>query len=694
MFLPIALLCGCGEEEERVQKGLGFEEFVPKYNRYIRNWLKDQQAKVDGELAEVEAKYEAAGEEEKAALEDELADARRQVERIKFRQGLGDYFAFKSIDDLPEGLTWETGMDEPEIGDPRAKKGGTFNYYIANFPPTLRPFGPEANNSFRGELYDNIEMGQTGLHPDTLQPIPGLAKEWSISEDNRTVYYKLHPEAKYNDGVPVKARDFMISAYLRVSDDITAPYPKQYFREQFGQWVVYDDMTFAVTLADARPRSLVPYYTSIAPCAPHFYDEYGPDYEERYNWRVPPTTAPYFVKDEDIVKGASMTLTRATDWWAKDMKYYRYRFNTDRIVYRVIRDRSKAWELFRAGELDFFMITTPQDWYQKSEIPPVFDGYIERYQFYNQFPRPPWGLYLNTAKPPLDDRNVRLGIHHAMNWDKVLDVIFWGDYGRLPGMVSGYGDLVNPNVQARDFSPAEARKYFAQAGFTEEGADGILRKPGGQRLQATLSFPTNNPIVGNMAGILKEEAKKGGMDLVLDGIEHTVLFKKEMKKEHEIAFSAWNFQPPFPRFYEYLHSRFAYDEKGNLKQQTNNVFSYRNPEVDKLVVAYRKAETWDEKRELGLKIQQIVHDEALFVPGYQREFERVGCWRWLRWPDSEETRFCPRLTSYPYESYVYWVDEEMKRETREAMKRGETFPEVQRVFDDYRVTREKGGGDE
>ena len=114
---------------------------------------------------------------------------------------------------------------------------------------------------------------------------------------------------------------------------------------------------------------------------------------------MPPTTGAYFVKDEDIVKGASITLTRAKDWWAKDRKFYRYRFNADKIVYRVVRDQSKVWELFRAGEIDFFMITSPQYWYQKSEIPPVFDGYIERYMFYNQFPRPPYGLYLNTAKP-------------------------------------------------------------------------------------------------------------------------------------------------------------------------------------------------------------------------------------------------------------------------------------------------------
>ena len=61
-----------------------------------------------------------------------------------------------------------------------------------------------------------------------------------------------------------------------------------------------------------------------------------------------------------------------------------------------------------------------------------------------------------------------------------------------------------------------------------------------------MSYPTNSPIVGNMMAILKEEAKKAGMDLILDGLEHMVVYKKEMKKEHEMAFSAWNLPAAVP----------------------------------------------------------------------------------------------------------------------------------------------------
>ncbi|NNM30281.1 MAG: hypothetical protein HKO57_12235, partial [Akkermansiaceae bacterium] len=50
-----AFLCGCGEDEEVGRKGLGFEEFVPKYNQYIRNWLQTQKVEAEKGVAEARA---------------------------------------------------------------------------------------------------------------------------------------------------------------------------------------------------------------------------------------------------------------------------------------------------------------------------------------------------------------------------------------------------------------------------------------------------------------------------------------------------------------------------------------------------------------------------------------------------------------------------------------------------------------
>ena len=150
-------------------------------------------------------------------------------------------------------------------------------------------------------------------------------------------------------------------------------------------------------------------------------------------------------------------------------------------------------------------------------------------------------------------------------------------------------------------------------------------------------------------------------------------------------FGAWSFRPPYPRFYEFLHSRNAYDEKGNRKTDTNNIFSYANDEMDSLTESYRNASNLEELKEYGYRIQEIMAEEDLLVPGYMNEFSRVANWRWVRWPDVEETRFAPPLSYIPMESYCYWIDEEMKKETLDAKMKGLTFPEVERIVDDYRT---------
>jgi microcin C transport system substrate-binding protein len=98
----------------------------------------------------------------------------------------------------------------------------------------------------------------------------------------------------------------------------------------------------------------------------------------------------------------------------------------------------------------------------------------------------------------------------------------------------------------------------------------------------------------------------------------------------------------------------------------------------------RFARTEEELRETTYKLQRIIHDEAIFVPAYTVDFVRMGSWRWLRWPDSEQTRFCAPIVLDPTEVHVHWIDDKMKKETLDAKRAGRSFGEVNRIFDDYR----------
>ncbi len=673
---------GCRRETVETSRKLEFDAFVPIYNKYIADWLHVQQAATEKEVARVTGELATAQGEAKSTLEIKAAALQLDQEKWQFRLGLGDYFKMGKPADVPATLVWQNGMDQPEIGDPAAKKGGVFRRYIETFPPTIRPTGDNANNSFRGDLYDYIDMPLVAFHPLTMELIPGIAKEWATSEDGRTIYFHIDPEARYSDGEPVRARDYLVSVYIHVSDNIVNPYSKQYYREDLAQFAEYDDRTLSISLPQAKL-----YAPALAggatPAPPHFYAEYGPDYSKRYQWRFPPTTGAYELLPQDIVKGVSITQTRVKNWWAKDRKYYKYRFNPDKLVHTVVRDPSKAFELFRAGELDTFLLTEPQLWYEKSEVEPVFNGYIDRVTFYKRYPKVPRGLYLNVSKPPLNDRNVRIGIAFAMNWQKVIDVLFRGDCQRLNSFQEGYKIFSDPSIKARPFSNESARAAFREAGYTQEGSDGILTKPDGTRLSLSVTYP-QIPLYDRIFTILREEAKSCGFELRLDGSEATVSYKKEMQKQHEIAFGSWLITPPTPDFYEFLHSSTALDEKGNPKPQTNNTFVWHRADTDVLCEKVRNARTADELRDAAWKLQKIIHDESIFVPGYAVDFSRVGSWRWVKWPDCETTRFCPPVVYDPHEAFVFWVDDEVKAETQAARRAGKIFPESTRIVADYR----------
>ena len=268
-----------------------FQKWYPEYNRYARDWLGKQVEEIGSDLEKLEE--EIATEEDparKKKLEETKESKTKLLVRMRSRLEIGDYFQFKKKADLPEDLEWKNGSEQPEIGDPESKKGGAFRYFISSFPPTIRPFGPNSNNSFRGELYDNVEVALVELHPETGEIMPGVAKEWALSSDQKTVFFRLDPDAKYNDGVPVKAEDFMWWVYLRASDNVVTPWFKQYIREQWSQFTLYGDDLIAISLPEPKPK--LAYFASLPPSAPHFYKEYGPDYKGAINGECRPLPPP------------------------------------------------------------------------------------------------------------------------------------------------------------------------------------------------------------------------------------------------------------------------------------------------------------------------------------------------------------------------------------------------------------------
>lgn len=571
---------------------------------------------------------------------------------------------------LPEGLEWVTNVNDPVWSSPEATIGGTFNTSVLSFPLTLRTVGPDSNDSFSAyKRYTNL--GLVSIHPNTLNFIPQLATHWAFGPDGKTVYYRLDPDARWSDGELVTADDYLFTIDFMRSEHIVAPWYNNHYTNQIVSVVKYDDYTISVEGATAKPREELLYEYGLNPTPRHFH-KLDENWVQDYNWRSEPGTGAYRISR--VEKGQFVEFGRNEDWWGNDKRYLAKRFNPDTVRITVIRDMNVAWEYFLRGEIDAFPVLMPRFWHEKAQGEPFDNGYINRIKFYTDTPQPSAGLWLNTDDPVLADRNVRLGLAHAMNIDLLLSTVLRGDYERLKTHHDGYWDYSNPNIQPREFDLQKADEYLDAAGFPNRGPDGI-RMRDGQRLSLRVVYSTQEHTPRLV--LLREEAKKAGIELNLQLLDSSAAFKQILEKQHQVAWMAWGIGLT-PRFWQHYHSENAH------KPQTNNITNTDNPEMDALIMEYRAATDKETRVRLAHQLEQMVHESGVFIPTYKVPYTREAYWRWLRLPEHYASRTTEVIFN-PMVEGVFWIDEEIKAETLAGKDRGDTFEVVNIADTTWRV---------
>ncbi len=654
----------------------GFTGFTARWNERVREHLARELETHKRRLARAIAAqlYTIPGTNDHETAGLDLQNAWENLRQIQSRMAMGDYLRYHEESELPEGLAWQDGSEQPELGSPEARKGGTLRMSIQrSFPTTLRPFGPGSNNSTRRYVYDDIDLGLVSIHPGTGELIPGTADRWAVSEDGMTVYFHIDPEATFSNGARLTARDFITALYVRTSKHSVEPYSGSSYLNKFSRIATYGDSIIAVSLPTPRPYA--PYYATIPPSCTSFYAEFGPDYPTRYLWRVAPTTGGYTVDPAGTILGRQLTMKRVRNWWARDRKFTRYSCNVDSIIYSFVSDNTKARELFRIGELDILSAREATNWYEGLEIEPVHKGYIERVHFNNIWPRNCFGFHLNCSRPPFNSKTMRMGFHHALNIQAVINTTFRGDYTRLGSYFSGFGPYTDTSIRALPFSPKKARQYFARAGYTEEGPDGFLRKPDGTPLQIVVSASID-PLYTECLHRLREEAARCGLDLRIEQMDDTLLYRKVSDKQHSAALFSWNFAPPLPDPSTFFHSTFAYRDDGTPATGTSNITATASARLDNAIQTCQSARTVEQAVSAHHRAQQLIANSYCWVPGWTSSYWRFAQWRWVRWPDTPECRFCPPRYYDPLNSHLYWIDEDIKRETLRARAEGRSFPEA------------------
>jgi microcin C transport system substrate-binding protein len=573
---------------------------------------------------------------------------------------------------LPSDLKWETNNSDPLFCSPEAQKGGTFKTHITTFPLTLRYIGPDSNGSFRGFINGN-RMALTAFHPNTKNVIPSLATHWAYKGDNKTVYYKLDKSAKWSDGKPITADDYLFTLEMMRSKHIVAPWYNNHYNENFDKVVKFDDYTIAIISTKQRTKRELHYHNGLAPTPKHFV-KLDKDFIKRYNWKYFPNTGAYQI--DEIRKGKYITFKRKKNWWGEKLTYAKNCFNVNKVKITVIRDLSVAYEHFKKGNIDSFSVTLPDYWYKKTKDKNFDNGYIHKAWFYNDSERPNYGMWMNLDKWPFQDINVRKALSHSMNINKVINTVLRGDYERLQNGYTGYGPYTNKSIRARKFDLNKAEEYFKKAGWDKRGDDGIRVKDG-KRMSISITYGV--PHHQDRLVILKEEAKKAGVELKLRLMDGATSFKSILEKQHEIAYMGWS--PGFlaPSYWQMIHSDNAH------KPQTNNISNMDNKELDKLIMKYRNTFKEKDRVKLSNRIQEIIFEQAAYIPTFLIPYFREAYWAYWKFPKVPATRSSDSLFNpFGMGNGAFWVDMDLKKEIKKAKRKRKKLEPKTMIFENFK----------
>ena len=348
---------------------------------------------------------------------------------------------------------------------PAAEDGLVFRRGNGGEPDSLDPQRSEETSA--ADILRDLYEGLTAEARDGSLT-PGVAERWEVSDDGRVYTFYLREDARWSNGDPVVAEDF-VAGMQRAVDPATG--------SAYGQLLQAIEGALDVVAGRQPPESLgvraladraleirliepTPYFLEILnhstaypvhrPSLAEFGDQFARPGNQVSNGA--------FMLDDWVVQ-SHVKLRRNPHYWDAD------KVALDTVYYMHIEQPSAELKRYRAGELDF-TYTLPNNqfrWITENMPAELVVGPFASVYYY-QF---------SLGNAPFDDPRLRQALTMAIDRqiivEKVTGVGEIGAYGFVPTAVTGYQPA---QFLWKDWPAerrlAEARRLYAEAGFGDD----------------------------------------------------------------------------------------------------------------------------------------------------------------------------------------------------------------------------------
>ena len=527
-----------------------------------------------------------------------VADAARDhYSRRQFVQrGLGLGLSLAAISQLLTATETAALRRGPRLAGAKALRnaqatptpGGTVTLGYSSEPPTMDPRVAGATHAWR--LFYNIFDPLVVFDQESGEFLPGLATEWTLSDDNLTYTFKLREGVTFHDGTP-----FDGEAVKYTFDSILDPELKSLtaigYLGPYDHTNVVDPLTIEVVFREPYAPFLNNLAHSVlSPVSPTAAEEMGVDFG-----LSPVGTGPFIFQEWQ--QQESMTLVRNPDYnWPIAAYQHEGPAYLDEVVVRFILEATTLMGTLQNGESDIIDAVLPQEVVN-------LQGDSNYQVFLPAVPGSPQVLPLNAAKAPTDDIAVRQAILYALDMDTIIDTLWYGTRKAAQGPLSSPTIGYNPAVEEMyPYDPARAAALLDEAGWVP-GADGIREKDG-QRLY--LEYLTFSGVQGQAGELIQAYLLEAGMEVNLQQVEYAAMAAAFLAGEHNIARVYFSHTDPVVLTTLY-HSR-------NIPGTNFNRTMKEDPELDAMLDEATAELDADARIEKYHAIQEYIMEQAITVP--------------------------------------------------------------------------------
>ncbi|MDE0786593.1 MAG: peptide ABC transporter substrate-binding protein [Porticoccaceae bacterium] len=489
-----------------------------------------------------------------------------------------------------------TGCGGGESNVSAGNKTGTLYWGNGTEPQSLDP--QIATGVPEHHIISAVMEGLVLKDRKTLEPRPGVAKSWDISDDGRVYTFYLRDNARWSNGDPHTAHDYAWSWWRALQPALGNLYAymlfpienaQKYYEgdiSDFDQVGVkaLDDRTLQVTLKYPTPYflQLLDHY-SLFPVHQATIEKFGDADQRGTRWTYEGNlvgNGPFQLVDWKINR--RIVVQRNPHYWDKE------NVSLNEIIFIPIENIVTEERMFRAGQLHVTS-SLPADKisvYREAKDPELrIAPYLGTYYY-----------RLNVRKPQLKDPRVRRALAMTVDRQKLVDNITKGGqlpaYAMTPPGTMGYF----PKSDLK-FDPQGAKKLLADAGY-----------PNGDGFPPTEILYNTNEGHRKVAVALQDMWKKHlNIDIRLLNQEWKVYLDSESAGQYEISRAGWIGDYVDPNNFLDLF----------LCGGGNNRTGWCNEEYDRLILDVAPSmSSHSERLEVFQQAEKILLDDMPIIPIY------------------------------------------------------------------------------